>query len=425
MATQNKEKCLIFGIDLKTAPNNDWYMQGYQESFKGKLVCNFNKKITLYGIYDGTCNAKILDWKQTNYIFEFPYDRELLASILFEIEYNYTTDGATKKSEIYTKYGKKLDLPSFCESFDYEITDSEIGTICVSTENDDKKIHITIFTSIYNSVLDDIRSQNCELLGENPEDAYKEKPEEIEDNYYLDPSEMGSDEIQKATEDETYYVNIHLDEDVQSLMFSATALIWHTKTFEPMPCKLIKLDGVLSIFYGENEDKRVNFLHPQLRLFLPFGEIIEAWIVNSYTGESKIYRVRFVCKNPQNNKPKKVCSFVSGNDYELDTVISQNEKVSSICVQTTGGISTLIAAQNALKNKMGTEEGKSFILKPEYLDLVSATAFEDPSLQFMIESSVLYDYLGDGRTYLGMIDDVNLDNQDKPIFRFLIVSCNS
>lgn len=422
MATQNKEKCLLFGIDLKHSPNEEWYMQGYQESFKGKLICNFNKKVTLYGIFDGTCNAKVLDWKQINFIFDIPYDRELLASILFEIEYNFTEDGATKKNEIYIKYGSRLDLPSFSESFNYEIADCEIGSICVSTEADDKKIHIAVFTSIYDSRLDDIRSNNCELLGENPEDAYKEKPEEEKDGYYLDPSEMGSDDVQNEGNDGTCYVNVHLDDSIEALMFSSTALIWHSKSFEPMPCKLIKLDSCLSIFYGEDEDKRINIIQPKLRSFLPAGEIIDAWIVNSYSGETKSYKIKFICTKPQTCSAQRVCKFISGNEYEMDTIVPQNDRVSSICVDTTGGISTLIAAQNALRAKMGTEEGKSFILRQEYGDLVSATDMYDSTLQFMIESSVLYDYLGNGGTWLGIIDDVNIENQDKPMFKFFIVS---
>jgi len=423
MATNNKENCLLFGIDLKNAPNEEWYLQGYQEALKGKLICNFNKKVTLYGIFDGVCNAKILNWKSTNYIFSFPYDRELLASILFEIEYNYLSDGVLTKSDIYSKYGSKLDLVSYTESFNFDITDSEVESIWVTTDSDERKIRITAFTSIYNTILDDIRSKNCNLLGEDPEDAYKEKPEDNDedDGYYLDLSEMESDEVQNTTEENTYYVNVHLDNEIPSVMFSASTLLWHSKSYEPMPCKLLKLDSVLSIFYGENEDKRVNIVHPQLRSFLPAGEIIDAWIVNSYTGDNKSYRIKFVCMNPQIKKTRRYCTFVSGNEYEMDTIEQINDKTISICVDTKGGFSSLIAARNALSRKMGSEEGKVYVLRQEYGSLVSATDAEDFSFQFLIDSEVLYDYLGIGGTWLGMIEDVYLDN-NIPSFRFFIIN---
>lgn len=425
MATINKDKCLLFGIDLKNAPNEEWYLQGYQEALKGKQICNFNKKVTLYGIFDGVCNAKVLNWKSTNYIFSFPYDRELLASILYEIEYNYATDGVAKKSEIYSKYGSQLDLLSYSDSFNYEIIGSEVGSIWVTTDRDERKIHITVFTSIYNNILDDIRSNNCVLLGENPEDAYKEKTDDVDEvnSYYLDLTDMESDEVQKTTEENTYFVNIRLDDEVPSVMFSASALLWHSKSDEPMPCKLIKLDSLLSIFYGENEDKRVNIVQPQLRSFLPAGEIIEAWIVNSCTDDNKYYRIKFVCINPQTKKTRRICTFLSGKDYEMDTIEQIKDRTISICVDTTGGVYSLIAARNALSSKMGTEEGKAFVLRQEYGSLVSATDMEDFSFQFLIDSDVLYDYLGNGGTWLGMIDDVYLDqNQNKPSFRFFIIN---
>lgn len=419
MATLKKEKCHIFGIELKSAPNQDWYMQGYQEAYKGNLVCNFNKKVTLYGIFDGTCNAKVINWKSTNFIFEFPYNRELLASILFEVEYNFTDDGVKNKTEIYSKHGSKLDLTSYSESFNYEIKDSEINSIDVSTNRDEKNIHILVHTIIYNPELDDIRANNCELLGESPEDAYKEKPEDVKDTYYIDSADMVNDDVQKG-EDGFYYVNVHLDESIQSTMFSATAIIWHSKSFDPMPCKLLKLDSALSIYYGEFEDQHINIEQPQLRAFLPVGEIIEAWIVNSYSdAATKSYKLKFVCQSQQTKQPKRLVEFLTGVKYEMDIIKPVTDRINSICVDTTGGRSAMAAALNAMRCKLGQEQGKSFYLSQLYSGKVSAVDVDDPSLQFTIESTVLYDYLGKGETWVGLIDDVNVENQEKPKFKFL------
>ena len=107
----------------------------------------------------------------------------------------------------------------------------------------------------------------------------------------------------------------------------------------------------------------------------------------------------------------------------MDTIEQIKDRTISICVDTTGGVYSLIAARNALSSKMGTEEGKAFVLRQEYGSLVSATDMEDFSFQFLIDSDVLYDYLGNGGTWLGMIDDVYLDqNQNKPSFRFFIIN---
>lgn len=116
----------FFGIDMLKSPTKEWKLTGIENG--SHRMMTFEKDIELnsdkYHVFDH-CRALVLGNTDTNFVFEAPYNYDLLSKAFYFIEKNFV-DKTTTMSRTKIKYEKEMKEYNYDPSLSFELNDPNL-----------------------------------------------------------------------------------------------------------------------------------------------------------------------------------------------------------------------------------------------------------------------------------------------------------
>lgn len=143
----------FFGIDMYKSPSKDWKVSNISNE-SGRIITFEKHSETKQDndiVFDH-CEALVFGNKSTNFIFEAPYDYDLLAKAVFFIERNFV-DKSTTMLRATLKYEDKLEEYNYDPFLIFEVHDNSYS-IQYTRNRDNGNMRFIVRTSFCNKELD-------------------------------------------------------------------------------------------------------------------------------------------------------------------------------------------------------------------------------------------------------------------------------